>query len=282
MQKLARRFSPLLAKFSGKAPLCPWGAAFSFLNPKTFRVHPPKMSIEVVETRDDIALLRFGGKHSFWFPASMPVNQELWSEYLVAFWDSPTNFHQYLVPGISIGPTDTVLDCGTCEGFFTRAAIERGAARVISVEPSKIMAKCLRLTFAPEISEGKVVIRECALGDHPGTANFSDTDIFGGHIDSGKGSPVEVTTIDQISSALGPITFVKMDLEGVEYQALVGGSALLAETQPKLAITTYHNPWDYAVIAAFVSSMGYRRYSGKGVTMRGTDVPRPIMLYAGS
>ena len=210
----------------------------------------------------------------------MPVNAELWSEYLVAFWDSPTNFHQYLVPGLSIGPEDIVVDCGACEGFFTRRAIENGAAKVIAVEPSQIMAKCLRLTFASEIKKGKVVIEECALGDHPGTANFSDTDIFGGHIDAGNGTPVKVSTLDQISAAHGAVTFVKMDLEGVEYQALLGGKMLLSERQPKLAITTYHNPWDYTATEAFVSSMGYKRYAPTGVTFRGTSTPRPMMFHA--
>lgn len=250
------------------------------MNPRTLRIHPPEMSVEVVETGGGIVRLLFAGKHSFWFPATMPVNPELWSEYLVAFWSSPINFHQYLVEGISIGPDDTVVDCGTCEGFFTRAALEAGARKVVCVEPSQMMVRCLRLTFASEIEAGKVVIEECALGDYPGTANFSDTDIFGGHIDAGSGTPVRVSTLDQIEATHGPLTFLKMDLEGVEYQALLGGEALLSRTHPKLAITTYHNPWDYTAVSALVSSLGYGQYGPQGVTMRESAVPRPVMFHA--
>lgn len=228
-------------------------------------------------------MVSFGGplrasiRSGFLMP--LPVNEEWWSEYLVALGDSPVNFHQYLVPGLAIEPNDVVVDCGTCEGFFTRAALEAGAKKVICVEPSKVMAQCFRLTFAPEIAVGRVVIEECALGDYPGMADFSDTDIFGGHIDSGEGTPVRVSTLDQMQTSHGPLTFLKMDLEDVEYQALLGGRELLSEAHPRLAITTYHNPWDYVAVQALISSLGYRNHSPKRVTLRGTATPRPVMIH---
>lgn len=59
-------------------------------------------------------LLEFGGKHSSWFPAGMTVSAELWSEYLVAFWNPPIYFHQYLWGGVTLEAGEVVVDCGAC------------------------------------------------------------------------------------------------------------------------------------------------------------------------
>jgi FkbM family methyltransferase len=280
MSGLSRRLLPLREKLSGRAPLCPWGTALALLNPKTIGKRPPPRAIEITERKDGLVQLRFADQHSFWFPETMPVNDELWSEYLVGTWNSPINFHQYLIPGMEIGEEDIVLDCGACEGFFTRAALDSGARKVICVEPSQIMAKCLGITFAAEIASGRVVIEKLALGANPGTARFSDTDIFGGHITSGEGASVKVSTLDDLAAEHGSLTFLKMDLEGSEFHALSGGVSFLKAKHPKLAITTYHNPWDYAAIRSIIVASGYGSLCRRGVTLRESRTPRPVMIYA--
>ena len=280
MSGLTRRLLPLREKLRGRAALCPWGSAISLLNPCTFGKTPPTRDIEIAERRDGLVRLVFSGRDSFWFPESMPINDVLWSEYLVGTWDSPVNFHQYLVAGMEIGEKDVVLDCGACEGFFTRAALDSGARKVVCVEPSPVMAKCLGITFAAEIACGRVVIEKLALGANSGTASFSDTDIFGGHITSGEGASVRVATLEELAAVHDGLSYVKMDLEGSEFHALSGGVNYLRLSRPKLAITTYHNPWDYAAIRSFLVACGYDTLGSRGVTLRGSRTPRPVMIYA--
>ncbi len=53
-----------------------------------------------------------------------------------------------------------------------------------------------------------------------------------------EGYPVEVVTLDEDISE--PITFLKMDIEGSEPEALEGARRHICEDQPKLAISAYH------------------------------------------
>lgn len=40
------------------------------------------------------------------------------------------------------------------------------------------------------------------------------------------------------------VTFIKMDIEGAEYNALIGSSKIITDHKPKLAISVYHKPED--------------------------------------
>ena len=282
MAKILSRFLPLLTKLSSRAPLCPWSSATSMLGMSTIRIYPPVKCIRTLHSQKNRKLMEFDGFHRFWFPEGMEESQELWSEYLVAFWDHPMNFHRYLRGGVQLQKTDIVIDCGACEGFFTRAALDSGVTRVICVEPSPVMAECLRMTFEAEIAADRVLVMQAALGSFPGSARFScaDGDAFSGHFNEDGTETVDVITLDQITAKYGCPSFIKMDLEGFEYQALAGGLDTLSENHPKLGITTYHNPWDYAVISSFLKGAGYQNANPYGVSMRGGTYPRPVMVHA--
>lgn len=53
---------------------------------------------------------------------------------------------------------------------------------------------------------------------------------------------VEVDSIDRVS--VEPVTFIKMDIEGAEYQGILGARNMIAKYKPKLAICVYHKPED--------------------------------------
>ena len=70
-----------------------------------------------------------------------------------------------------------------------------------------------------------------------------------------------VTTIDEV---LGErrLTYVKMNIEGAEIDALQGGRNAIRKWQPRLALSIYHRPSDLWRIPQLVLELdpGYRLY----------------------
>jgi FkbM family methyltransferase len=229
--------------------------------------------------------LRFNDTHNAWFPQETALSAELWSEYLSVFWLHRANGHYYLNHGTLIKPGDICLDCGACEGFFGLQALAAGAAKVICIEPSETMAACLKKTFAAEIKTGRVLVENVAAGVMEGTVRFSfdGLDPFSGRIGAATTAiNIPMTTITKICAdlRLSRVDFIKMDIEGAEIQALEGALPLLEKFHPKLAITTYHRPFDYAALRALAIAAGYQQIRSAGLTQRDDGIYRPMMLHA--
>ncbi len=70
---------------------------------------------------------------------------------------------------------------------------------------------------------------------------------------------IEVDTINNVSP---DATFIKMDIEGTELDALKGAAETIKKNRPKLAISIYHKPEDLFEIPLFIKSLvpEYRFY----------------------
>lgn len=66
-----------------------------------------------------------------------------------------------------------------------------------------------------------------------------------------------IVEADSIDNLLGDksITFIKMDIEGAEYNALLGAKRVITEQKPKLAICIYHSYEDYYRIPLLIKEM---------------------------
>lgn len=280
-----KKMEPLGQKLAGQLPLCPWLPVIERLNPRTLSAYPPPINIRAIAEEGRFKHLRFDDRHEAWFPGETALTAELWSEYLAVFWPHPANGHYYLKSGTVVKPGDICLDCGACEGFFALQALAAGAAKVVCVEPSETMAACLAKTFAAEIKSGRVIVRNVAAGVMEGTGRFSfdSLDPFSGRMGSAMSTVnIPVTPLAKLCEdlQLPRVDFIKMDIEGAEIQALEGAMPLLLNTHPKLAITSYHRPFDYRMLHALATAAGYRKIHPAGLTQRGDGIYRPVMLHA--
>ena len=76
----------------------------------------------------------------------------------------------------------------------------------------------------------------------------------------GVTTKIEMTTIDKTISDV--VTFIKMDIEGAELQALRGAAHQIKTNRPKLAVCVYHKCVDLLEIWNFLHSLvlDYRFY----------------------
>lgn len=83
---------------------------------------------------------------------------------------------------------------------------------------------------------------------------------------------VEVVKLDDVIQE--KITYIKMDIEGMELDALKGAEGLIRRYKPKLAICVYHKMEDMVEIPAYIRSLhcGYHFYLRHYWDCNGTDV----------
>ena len=76
---------------------------------------------------------------------------------------------------------------------------------------------------------------------------------------------IETVALDDVLEGK-KITFIKMDIEGAEYEALQGARKLIMENRPRMAISVYHKFEDFVTLADLVLEMhpdyriSYRHY----------------------
>jgi FkbM family methyltransferase len=155
-----------------------------------------------------------------------------------------------------------VLDCGANVGFFTRFALNSGAGRVVSFEPSPGNAGCLRRNMEKETAAGKVTIIGKGVWDREATLSFStkNKDNPGGHhlTSDGEGdTQVPVTSIDQAREELNlpRVDYIKLDVEGAEVRAIAGAKRVIQQFRPWMCVATEHTDDLYANSVAVLEAV---------------------------
>lgn len=94
-----------------------------------------------------------------------------------------------------------------------------------------------------------------------------------------EGGEIAVKTVKIDDDIDEDITFIKMDIEGGEEEALLGCVEKIRRNHPKLALSVYHNHKDIWKLARIVYNIDssynfYMRYYGSPI------LPTEYMLYA--
>ena len=65
---------------------------------------------------------------------------------------------------------------------------------------------------------------------------------------------IETVALDDVLEGKR-ITFIKMDIEGAEYEALLGARKLIEINRPRMAVSVYHKYEDFVTLADLVLKM---------------------------
>lgn len=84
---------------------------------------------------------------------------------------------------------------------------------------------------------------------------FSGSLASGSHLNaSGNGDFIDVVSLDKFFQDRAAPTFIKMDIEGAEQEALRGAEHVIRNNKPKLAICVYHKPEDIYVLPELIKT----------------------------
>lgn len=128
-----------------------------------------------------------------------------------------------------------------CDGDFSE---------IFAFEPDE-----RNLIHCKEIAENnpdlKMKVFQAGVGKSSGIARFTSLGTTGSHVvgevnlipEGGTEIEIKILSIDDIVGD-SPVGFIKMDIEGSEYDALVGAKKAIMRDKPLCAISVYHKPGD--------------------------------------
>jgi FkbM family methyltransferase len=189
-----------------------------------------------------------------------------------------------------LAPGSVFLDVGANEGFFSVQASRRVGphGRVVAVEPQQRLAPVIQRNL--ELNGcTNVAVFSCAISDREGEAelhlapdtNTGSTALYQSTRYRLPRVTVPVTTLEDFvdRAGLARIDFVKMDIEGFEYEAILGSPRLFESGRiAALALELHPDPiaqrgLDASAIARFLSRCGYSLAA---------DAPTAVWVYRGA
>jgi FkbM family methyltransferase len=161
-----------------------------------------------------------------------PYGDGYWSKLLDRSYSYEDEL-EFLFKG-SVDVDYTLIDCGANFGYWSVliSSAPYGAHRAIAIEPSS--QNFARLKTNAEINGGRFEVMKCAIGAARGSARLSGTkhEAFSIAGDPGStGEDVPLIALDDLFDD-GKISpdgkyLIKLDVEGVEIEAIKGGTRLL-------------------------------------------------------
>jgi FkbM family methyltransferase len=185
----------------------------------------------------------------------------------------PANWHYFTSGPLELSENDIVADCGAAEGLFSFVAAQK-ARKVHAIEPIPKWLPALDQIFRTMVN---VEIMPVALGHRQGTLRMTDDEIYS-RVSATGALEIPVKTVDSLFYDRGmPLTFIKADVEGYEFQLLLGAVETIRHNHPRLSLTVYHDQNHFAEIADFLRQIhSDYRISFRGIAANGN----PVLLQA--
>lgn len=152
--------------------------------------------------------------------------------------------------------TDVFFNCGSFTGDTVENYVKRAGRdnyeKIYCCEADKDNSEILRR----KIADMKIENCECfnvGLWKKKEILKFNSIGSGSGYIGDSGNVEIEADTIDNLLCGR-KVTFINMDIEGAEYDALLGAENAISMFQPVLAISVYHKKDDFIRIPLLIKS----------------------------
>jgi FkbM family methyltransferase len=163
----------------------------------------------------------------------------------------------YFIKEIKFNENEVFLDCGAYNGDTIDDFLKYcpNYKQIVAFEPETINFEELKRKHS---GNNKITLINAGVYDKNGEISFDVVKNTGSskisedvQIDETKNfATIKITTIDALD--LENVTFIKMDVEGAELNALKGAQRTILRYKPKLAVCIYHSDEDMLRIAEYI------------------------------
>lgn len=172
----------------------------------------------------------------------------------------PSLQDQYFPSGVvSLSSDEVFVDCGAYIGDTIRRFLARQGpafSRIIAFEPDLHSFEELLAYLSTLDSDIRSKIRalNCAVGARCGRVRFHAHGSAGSRISSKGSTEIDCVALDEQLSGDTP-TYLKLDVEGTEYDTLVGAREVITRARPIVAVSVYHRPTDLWELPLYLHSL---------------------------
>lgn len=197
----------------------------------------------------------------------------------------------YFLDGVfDLEPGDVFVDCGAFDGDTIRSVIARqpefGSVEAVEADSLSFarLARCVA-ELKPAY-RSRIRLHPCAVGAEHGRVRFEDSGKVDSHVSDLGETVVDLVPLDAMFASKR-VSMIKMDIEGGEFNALLGARRLVQRDRPILAICVYHHQHDLWRLPLLVRSiapdyrMYLKAYRGDGIQTVAYAVPPGRVLVNG-
>jgi FkbM family methyltransferase len=162
---------------------------------------------------------------------------------------------------------EVFVDCGAYDGDTIRAMISRcrdAFQHILAIEPDAQTFSALRayVDTLPDELRQKIRIVRCAVGSTTVSESFEDIGVLDDRISVRGNTIAPCISVSELLDGSQRATYIKMDVEGSEYDGVQGARTVIERDRPVLAICVYHRPGDLWRLPLLMREMvsDYRMY----------------------
>jgi FkbM family methyltransferase len=168
--------------------------------------------------------------------------------------------HYFPASILKLSKKEVFVDCGAFDGDVLRSLFHlcpdfSGQIYAFEPDPYSYQKLCQYVEGLSDDQKKRINMSPLGIGAQRDKLRFSLDKAGGSAVDPNGLMRIDIVSLDEYLKDKNAPTFIKMDVEGAEPEALAGSAEIVSANQPVLGISSYHKPDHFWRIPLQISFM---------------------------